>query len=126
AAVEDQTVIAANLIHHDHRTTKIGCDVLKHLATQLNFADMKWRCRNIQHQVTAGANQLFHGINAVQTLVPEVLVVPGVFANGQRDSATVERNQLLLSCWGEVAQLVKDVVGRQQHLRLQKGYSAAR
>ena len=69
---------------------------------------------------TAGllAHQLFHGIDRIQPPRPEVLVVPGVFADGNRQPHSVQFHHLLRSRRGKVPLLVEDVVERQQALVL--------
>ena len=65
-------------------------------------------------------NQCFDGIEGVQTLIPEMLVVPGVFANRERHLLAAKRKQLLAFRRSEIAHLVENVIGGQQHLRLQE------
>ena len=66
-------------------------------------------------------HQLFHRIDFVQPPRPEVFVVPGVFANRNREAYAVEFHHPLAARRGKVALLVKDVVkGQQPFVLLQK------
>ena len=64
------------------------------------------------------AHELFHGIDSVEPPLPEVLVVPGILADGDGQANAVELNHLLGLGWREVALLVKDVVEGQEPLVL--------
>ena len=77
-----------------------------------------------KNEISASPYQRLHWIEAVKSLVPEMFVVPGVFADGQRHAVAAEIEQLLVAGGGEIAHFVEDVVGGQQHLRLQKGLLA--
>ena len=51
-------------------------------------------------------------------LIPEALVVPGVLTDGQSHLIAAKAEQLLALGGSEVAHLIEDVIGGQQHLRL--------
>ena len=96
----------------------------QHLAAKFALAHPEWRGGNVEHEVAAGLNQRLDRIDRVEALVPEVLVVPGVLADGERHLLAAERKQRLASGRGEVAHLVEHVVGGQKHFRLQEGDGA--
>src|SRR6185369_8187606 len=56
--------------------------------------------------------------------IPEVLIVPGVFADRQRNFGVAELDQLLLLGRSEISGLVEDVIGRKQALGLDEGNAA--
>ena len=117
-AIEDKLVVPADLIHqHNRRLVMLG-DGLQHLQAQLALAHPKRRGRDIQHEVGAAAHQLFHRIHAIKPPVPELLVVPSVFADGERHLPAAEGQQCLLARGREVAHFIEHVVSGQQHLRL--------
>jgi hypothetical protein len=62
--------------------------------------------------------QFIDGIALIEALFPEILVVPGIFANGERDRVGTEVEEVLPVGGAEVALLVEDVVIGQQHFAL--------
>ena len=88
---------------------------------QLALADPEGRGRNVKHKVPARAHESFDGIERVQPFVPELLVVPGIFADGKRHAVAAEVKKLLALGRRKVSHFVEDVIGGQQHLRLQEG-----
>ena len=71
------------------------------------------------------AHQLFDRIDGVQAALPEVLVVPGVLADGDGQPQAVQLDHLLRPRRGEVALLVEDIVEGQQPLVLFEQQAAA-
>ncbi len=71
------------------------------------------------------AHQLFHGIDRVEPARPEVLVVPGVLADGDGQANAVEFDHFLRAGGRKVALLVEDVVKGQQALVLLEQQTAA-
>ena len=59
--------------------------------------------------------QSFDGIETVKPPVPEMRVVPGVFADGQRHLLAAEWKQRLAACRGKIPHLIENVVGGQEH-----------
>ena len=53
-----------------------------------------------------------------------MLVVPGVFADGERHLLAAKWKQQLAFCGSEVAHFVEDIVGGQKHFGLQEGDAA--
>ena len=64
------------------------------------------------------AHELFDGIDRIQAPRPEVLVVPGVFADGDGQPYAVQLHHLLLLGALKVALFVEDVVEGQEALVL--------
>ena len=71
------------------------------------------------------AHELFHGIHLVEPPRPEVLVVPGVLADGDGQPLAVQLHHLLRPAGRKVALLVEDVVEGQQPLVLLEEHAAA-
>ena len=119
-SVEDQAVVAADLIHHRNRNLVLARDRGQHVAAHFAFADPERRRGNVQNNVAARAYQRVDRIHRVQAFGPEELIVPGIFADGKRHAASAEGKQILAFCRSEIAHLVEHVVSGQKHLRLQK------
>ena len=67
----------------------------------------------------AGVGQLLDRIALIEAALPELLVVPGVLADGERDVRGRRCSAELRRIAGhEIARFVEDVVGGQQHLCL--------
>ncbi len=119
-AVKDQAVVASDLIDQRDRNFMMARDGGQHVAAQFALADPKGRRGNVEHEVPTGSDQRLDGIGRVQALGPEQLVVPCVFADGERHAVAAEGEQVLALGGREVAHLVEDVVCGQEHLRLQE------
>ncbi len=117
-AVEDQAVVAAHLVAHQHRNSVAPGNRRQHLAAHGPLAVPERRRREVDMHGRVLAHQLFHRIDFVEPPLPEVLVVPGVFADGDRQPHAVQLDHLLPLCRREVTLLVEDVVERQQPLVL--------
>ena len=117
-SVENQAVVAPDLVHHRDRNFLILRDGREHVAAQFALTQPKWRGGNVEHEVAAGSNQFFDRVDAIQTLVPETLVVPGILTDSQSHLVAAKAEQLLALGGSEVAHLIEDVIGGQQHLRL--------
>ncbi len=117
-SIEQQTVVPANLVHHRHGNPLIFCNRRQHVMSQLPLPKPEWRSRNIEHEIAARSYQFFDRIDAIKPPVPETLVVPGVFANGQSHLLVTQAEQMLARGGSKIAHLIEDVIGWQQHLRL--------
>src|ERR1700685_3140613 len=69
-------------------------------------------------------NQSLDRIEGVKTFVPEMLIVPGIFAEGECHLLPAKRKQQLAFSRREVPHLIENVVGGQEHLGLQESHSA--
>ena len=118
AAIEDQMIVAAHLIHIGHRDLVPLCRGLKQFAPQFAFPHVIGRSVDADQDLRARLNQFFHRIALIERPFPELFIVPRIFANSHRDSRAAQRADGLLVGWKEVASLVEDVVGGQQHLVL--------
>src|SRR5262249_34445436 len=96
----------------------------QHLTTELALIHPVRRSGNIQDEITAFADERFDWIKAVKPPVPEMLVIPCVFADGQRHLVSTEWKNCLLRRWRKVARFIEHIVGRQQHFRLHERHLA--
>src|ERR1041385_246668 len=85
---------------------------------------MKRRGGNGQDHVFAGMQQLINRVYWIQASMSEVLVIPGIFTNGERKFLAPKRQELLRFSRIEISHFVKDVIGGQQHFRLHKLHRA--
>ena len=123
-SVKYQAVVASHLIHHCYRNFMMAGNCGQHLVTQLALAQPERRSGDVEQEISARVDQGFHRVEGIKPLVPELLVVPGIFADGQRHLLAAKWKQHLALGWGKISHFVEDVVGGQQHLRLQKRHSA--
>ncbi len=124
-AVEEQAVVAAHLVGHQHGYAVPPRNCRQHLAAHGALAVPVRRRRQIDVHRRMLAHQLFHGIDRIEPPRPEVLVVPGVLADGNRQPHAVQFHHLLRSRRSKVTLLVEDVVERQQALMLLQQQAAA-
>ena len=85
---------------------------------------MPRRGGDVQQQLRAGIRQVHGGIVRVTAILPEIFVVPNVFADGDANLLAVEGDGKILGRRLEVTVLVEHVVGRQQRL-VARGEDAA-
>src|ERR1700722_5647473 len=123
-SIEQQAVIAPDLIDHGDWNFVLTSDRRQHVAAQFTLTNPEWRCGDVEHEVAARANERLDRIDRVKALGPEQLVVPGIFADGKRNLIAAEWKQALTFRGSEVTHLVENVVSGQQHLGLQEGDSA--
>src|ERR1019366_7555129 len=110
-----------NLVHQRNRNAVVPGNGGQHVKSQFAFVKIKRRRRDVQQDLSTRADQVLHRIDSVQLTVPEILVVPRVFANRERELLAVKGQQLLAIGGREVAHLVKHVVAGQQAFRLDGG-----
>src|SRR4029077_10571696 len=115
-AIKDQAVVAADLIDIHHGTPLIHRDGAQHLETQRALVNRVRRSRDIQQQGSSLPDQLGHGITVVAAAGPEILVVPGVFANGDSELLAVKPEHGLALRGLKITRFVEDVVRGKQHL----------
>src|ERR1019366_4835071 len=120
-SVKHEAVVSANLVHQRNRNAVVPGNGGQHVKSQFAFVKIKRRRRDVQQDLSTRADQVLHGIDSVQLTVPEILVVPRVFANRERKLLAVKGQQLLAIGGREVAHLVKHVVAGQQAFRLDGG-----
>src|SRR5439155_13532864 len=81
----------------------------------LVFAQLPWRSRDVENDLRSRCRQFRSGVAPVPALAPEILIVPDIFADRQANLLAVELDYKILVGRLEVAILVKNIVGRQQH-----------
>src|ERR1019366_4481047 len=65
-----------------------------------------------------GMRQLLYGIAAIERALPKLLIVPGIFADRERDFAAIHQEEGLRFGGDEVTRFVEHIVRRQQHFGL--------
>ena len=123
-SIENELVVAADLVHHRNRNLKPAGDGLKHLETHLALAHVIRRGGNVDEQVHSLGGKFLHRVALVKFAVPKLLVVPDVLADGDRHARAVDLVDRLAFRRLKVAPLVEDIVGRQKHLALPEGNPA--
>ena len=81
AAVEDQVVIAAHLVHVGQRDAVAPRDMAQHSLPHKLLSDRKRRGRKIEDGFRAGFGQDFDRILMIAPPLPEIAIVPNVFAD---------------------------------------------
>ena len=88
----------------------------QHPFTEGRFFDVEGRGGHVDQQVGAGTAHGRHRVAVVERPRKDVLVVPDVLADGQRQPSPPEFDHLVGLARLEVAALVEHVVGRQEPL----------
>jgi len=117
-AVEDERIVAADLVDVDDRPAVLLGDGAKHFDAQGALVDGVGRGGNIQKDAGSLLDELGDGVAGVAGLGPEILVVPDVFADGDAQLFVTEAINVIPFARLEVAGFVEDVVGGQEHLAL--------
>ena len=125
-AVKYEAVVAAHLIHVGDGNLLLHGDSAQHVAAQFPFVQRVGRRRKIQNDVASLRHEFRHRIAVVQPLRPEILVVPGVLADGYAEFRQIQRENVLRVGGLEVARLVEHIVGGEQHFSLFEEYAAVR
>ena len=98
---------------------------LQHAEAQGALVDGVWRGGNIDENAGAAGDQFGDRVAGVHGRGPEGFIVPDVLANGDTELFPFQAVDILLVGGLEVAGLVEDVVGGQQHLALFEDDAAA-
>ena len=116
--VEHQLVVAAHLVHIDHRALQFFGGAGGEAMAQGRLGLAKRGCREIEQHIDPVRLQRGYGIGTSQAVALQFLLNPEVFADGetQRPAATslLELQNGGLVGRPEIAPFVKDVVGGQQ------------
>ena len=117
-AIEDQRIVPAHLVDINHRALVMDGNGAKHVHAQEALVNGVRRSGNINEHAGAKGDEFGDGITGVERLVPEVFVVPDVFADRDAELFAAHAVDVLLIAWLEVAGLVEHVVGGQEHFAL--------
>jgi len=102
--------------YHGDRYLVVPGDRGKHVVPELAFPQVERRSGDVQQNLPSRPDEIFDRVDAIQPAVPEVLVVPGVFADGEGAGSAIETEQFLLVGGCKVPLLVEYVIGGQQSL----------
>ena len=127
AAVEEQRVVAADLVDVGDGHAVTAGRGGQHPLPQRRLAQRVGRGREVGHQPRPRGHQLAHRIAVVPRPLPEALVVPDVLADREPQRRLQARHGGGGGAAGgeEVAGLVEDVVGGEQRLAADGGHAAA-
>ena len=117
-AVEEQLVVAAHLVHIHERNVVARGDAREKIVTRAPLAAVERRRGNVQDDLRPLPRQLVDRIAAVDFRAEDFVVEPEILADGDAcfDAGDVDDTNAASRL--EVAQLVEDVVSRQQRLVL--------
>ena len=120
AAIEDQLIVAAHLVHVDHRAAQAIGGGGGQLAPQLGLALGKGGGGEVEQQIGPQGLQLADRVGPQQPLSQQPLLHPEVLAEGEPQApappAPLQLQQAGLVGGAEIAPLVEDVVTGQQPL----------
>src|SRR5882672_9095633 len=95
SSVEDQTVIAADLIDVDHGPAVRLCECAQHVQTQGPLMDRVGRAGNIDDHRGAFGNQFSDRIAFIERFRPECFIVPDIFTDGDAQVLVAEGEDIL-------------------------------
>ena len=119
-SVEKQLIVPAHLVHVYDRHAKMARGGGEDLGPLRALAHVIRRRVDADQDARSGRGQFLHRIAAVAPALPILLVVPDVFANGQRGDGIAQRQRRLFRGRLKIARFIEDVVGGQQHFMLAK------
>src|SRR6516225_7077708 len=122
--VEYQGVVSADLIYIHNGTFVMARDGSQHADAQVALVDGAGGGGDVEKNAGTLGGEFKNGIASVHGRRPEVLVVPGVLANGDTELLVVEGINVLAISRLEIAGLVEDVVGRKEHFGLLENNAA--
>ena len=97
AAVEDQVVVGAHLVDDEQRQAGTFCAMWPSISlAQHLLADVKRRCREVEDRLRACFGQGLDRVLMVAPPLPEIAVVPDVFADADAEPHAVQFEHLRL------------------------------
>ena len=116
AAVEDEVVVAAHLIHIEHRRVVLGCEASEHSFAQQILAGGERRRREIDDGFSARSGQVPNRVEVIAAPLPEIAIVPDVLADADAETPIANLEDFRTARRFEVPVLVEHVVGRKERL----------
>ena len=133
-AVEDEGVVAADLVDHDDEGTVTASDGGEHVPAKVALAAPEGRGGDVEDDARVDgdgvgqdgplAHEFVDRVDGVEAARPEALVIPRVLADGDGEGLAVEHGEGLVGGGLEVTLLVEDVVEGEQHFLLEEGDAA--
>ena len=117
-AVEEKLVVAADLVHVDERHVVARGDAREEVVARAPLAAVERRRGDVEDDFRALPRQLVDRIAAVDLRAEDFVVEPEVLADGDAGADAGDARRRRLCGRLEVAQLVEDVVRRQQRFVL--------
>ena len=129
-AVEDEGIVAADLVAHGDKGMVLAGEGAEHFAADGSLALPEGGGGNVEDDASAcvcfgpGLHQAFDGVDSVAAAGPETFVVPGVFADGDGEGLVADGDEVLGGGGFEVALLVEDVIEGEQSFLLKEALLA--
>src|SRR5579863_879671 len=120
-AVENEAVIAANLIDVDDGDFVMAREGAQHVSAEIAFVEIVGRGRNIDKDSSSLPDQFGDGIALVEALRPKLFVVPTILANGDAELLAGVFEIGLRARGLEIAGLIENVVSGEKHFALAEG-----
>src|ERR1035438_6380624 len=116
AAVEEEVVVATNLVYRYQRQAVPPRHVAEHVLAEELLTHPERRGRKIQDGLRARSYQRLDGVPLIAAALPEIAIVPNVFTDADAEAAAMPIENLRAGRRFEVPVFVKDVVSGQQGL----------
>ena len=113
-SVEDQLVVAADLIDIEEVAAVLHRLLPDHLTAEVGLPDGERTCGDVDEQARVLRRELADRVAIVQPFRPEILVVPDILADGDPHSRVVHDERLDVVGRFEVAILVEHVVAGEE------------
>jgi len=117
-AIEDEAVVAADLIDVNDGDFVMSRRGSKHVDAQAALIKIIGRRRNIEENCSSLPDKLGDGIAFIEALNPEFLVVPAIFANGDAELLALKQEIRLRTRGLKITRFVEDVVGGEKQFAL--------
>ena len=117
-AVEDEIVVAAELIDRQHRQAVLLGVLRQNLQMPIVLAEHKRARRGIHDQFGSGLNQFSHRVGPARVPIaaPDIIAAPEILADAQANLKPVDFDDSGGVARAEVAVLIEHVIRRQQPL----------
>ncbi len=123
-AIEDELIVSADHVDVDEREAEALGGGAEDVFAFVTLADIPRRGVDGNDDLRAFVHEFFDWVALIAAVLPELLIVPAVFADGEGDFGAGQFEDFLRCARKEIAGFVEDVVVREQHFDLLK-YDAA-
>ncbi|HEX3990417.1 MAG TPA: hypothetical protein VHX39_04510 [Acetobacteraceae bacterium] len=117
-SIENDLIVTTHLIDHDRRHFMAAHDSAKHFRAQFPLAQMEGRGVYTDEHIRPGLHQLIDGVAPIKPVRPELLVVPGVFTDGERDVISAHFPDQLRIGGDEISHFIEHVISGKEDLGL--------
>ena len=124
STVENQIVIAPYLVDIRYGQAILLSHVAQHALPQDLLAGDEWRRRKVHDGLRARFGKHLDGVLMITPALPEILIVPNVFADTDAQTPAVQLQNLRAHGWLEIPVLIENVIGGEQSLVKRGAYFA--